>query len=500
MLGNETKVAPLGKTILENYIDLTSQPWIYREARSLHSLFQSNARLWMSIILMTTDLLALCTALLIAIPFRRMLPVLMDARYDRIFIVLTVLLAVLFFRRGLYPGVGMHYVDELRHIVTSSALGFLVMIAVAFLFQIYVLAPILVLAGVLSAFLIPFGRYIVRRKLIQRNLWGEPAAIIGDPQKARSLMDYFTVNMQFGIRPVAVLTDQLYASNQQTICPSLPVCRIKLLAHNLSLKTALILVEDLNDIDRLVERYRFVFQRVILIKGQSTSYGLSSLKSLDFLNLVGLQVKNDLLAVSSQISKRIADLVGSFLGILLLSPIFVLVALLIKLDSRGDVFYRQPRLGRNGRLFQMLKFRTMQANADQIFKDALARDSDLKKEWDAFQKLKKDPRVTRVGSFLRKFSLDELPQLWNVWKGEMSLAGPRPIMVDQRKMYGESIKLYIRVAPGMTGLWQISGRNETTFTSRAALDMEYIQRWSHWLDIYVLFKTIKVVFWNKGAY
>jgi lipopolysaccharide/colanic/teichoic acid biosynthesis glycosyltransferase len=177
-----------------------------------------------------------------------------------------------------------------------------------------------------------------------------------------------------------------------------------------------------------------------------------------------------------------------------------LIAILIKLDSRGAVFYRQPRLGQNGQVFNMLKFRTMYRDADRIFKQALGRDLELKREWDAFQKLKRDPRVTRVGKFLRRFSLDELPQLWNVWKGEMSLVGPRPIMVDQRKLYGESIRLYIHVAPGMTGLWQISGRNETTFSRRAALDMEYIQRWSHWLDIYILFKTIKVVFWQKGAY
>lgn len=500
MLGNQSRIATWGSTVLEHYVDLDSLPWIRSETSAPASLFQRNARLWMSAILLGMDLLSLFTAILIASFIHPMPSLLMYARHDGIFVVLAVMMAVLFFRKGLYPTVGMHYVDELRHMVTSSLVAFLAMIAVTFVFQIAFLAPVLALAGVLNLFFIPAGRYFVRRSFIGWKLWGEPVAIIGDPQKTQALVDYFTINMQFGLRPVAVLSDPIIVADSQWNCPSLSICRLKLFVRNLSLKTVLVLVDDLNDIDRLAERYRFVFQRVILIKEQDGRFGLASLRSLDFSNLLGLQVKNDLLDASSQVSKRVADLSISSLGLLFLAPLLGLIAFLIKLDSRGEVFYHQPRLGRNGRVFHLLKFRTMHQNADQIFKDSLARDPELKKEWDCFQKLKNDPRVTRVGKFLRKFSLDEVPQLWNVLKGEMSLAGPRPIMVDQRKLYGESIKLYIRVAPGMTGLWQISGRNETTFRDRAALDIEYIQRWSHWLDIYILFKTIKVVFWQKGAY
>ena len=173
---------------------------------------------------------------------------------------------------------------------------------------------------------------------------------------------------------------------------------------------------------------------------------------------------------------------------------------MIKLVSKGDVFYRQRRLGKNGQTFNMLKFRTMHPNAAGILKEELANGPELKKEWDRYQKLKNDPRITRVGRFLRRFSLDELPQLWNVLKGEMCLIGPRPILVNQLELYGESIKDCYRVRPGITGLWQVSGRNQTSFARRAELDLEYIQRWSIWLDIYILFKTIKVVIWREGAY
>ena len=209
---------------------------------------------------------------------------------------------------------------------------------------------------------------------------------------------------------------------------------------------------------------------------------------------------NNLLNFWAQLEKRTIDLLGSILGLLFLAPFLGLTALLIQIDLPGGTFYRQPRLGRNGKVFNLLKFRTMYQNADQILAENLARDPFMNHEWDSYQKLRKDPRVTRMGRFLRKFSLDELPQLWNVLVGEMSLVGPRPMMTNQSELYGDSYKEYTQVAPGITGLWQVSGRNRTTFARRAELDTEYIQRWSVWLDILILIKTIKVVLWQDGAY
>jgi Undecaprenyl-phosphate galactose phosphotransferase WbaP len=265
-------------------------------------------------------------------------------------------------------------------------------------------------------------------------------------------------------------------------------------------KTALIVLDDLNNIDELVEQFRVIFHRVILVKNKDGRYGLNGLEALDFSKVLGLQVKNNLLSPGSQLLKRIIDLLASFFGLLFLAPFFGLIALLIKLDSPGTVFYRQIRLGRKGRPFNLLKFRSMYQNADQILMDTLNKNPSLKNEWDTYQKLENDPRITRVGRFLRKFSLDELPQLWNVVMARMSLVGPRPVMVNQREMYGKAFEEYMLVMPGMTGLWQVSGRNETTFVQRAELDTEYIQCWSLWLDIYLLVKTVKIVFWHTGAY
>jgi Undecaprenyl-phosphate galactose phosphotransferase WbaP len=198
--------------------------------------------------------------------------------------------------------------------------------------------------------------------------------------------------------------------------------------------------------------------------------------------------------------KRFEDIAISGLCLIFLSPVVAVISLLISLDSPGGIFYTQDRLGRGGKVIKFFKFRTMYINGDQIFEERLKNDPSLRQEWQKYQKLKCDPRVTKVGAFLRKFSLDELPQVWNILKGEMSLVGPRPIMLAQEQLYGPAIHDYCQIKPGITGLWQVSGRNHTTFARRAELDMEYIQRWSLWLDIYIIFQTFKEVLARHGAY
>jgi Undecaprenyl-phosphate galactose phosphotransferase WbaP len=181
-------------------------------------------------------------------------------------------------------------------------------------------------------------------------------------------------------------------------------------------------------------------------------------------------------------------------------PLCLLIALAVKIDSRGPVLYRQTRLGRRGRPFTAFKFRSMVKNADETLQDYLARHSDRRKEWNATQKLKHDPRITRIGRFLRRTSLDELPQLLNVLRGEMSLVGPRPCMPDQACLYDWVWEFYKRVRPGITGQWQISGRNRLSFKERTMMNAYYIRNWSVWLDLYILIKTIPIVVRGDGAY
>ena len=183
-------------------------------------------------------------------------------------------------------------------------------------------------------------------------------------------------------------------------------------------------------------------------------------------------------------------------GLLLIAPLFILLAILVKLDSPGPVFHRRRVLGQDGRVFDAFKFRTMYVNGDEI----LARYPKLRQELDINYKLKCDPRVTRVGTFLRKFSLDELPQLLNVLARDMSLIGPRIIAPDEISKYGQYGPALMTVMPGLTGLWQVSGRSNTTYDERVSLDMHYITEWSVWLDIKILLRTIPAVLKGDGAY
>jgi Undecaprenyl-phosphate galactose phosphotransferase WbaP len=180
--------------------------------------------------------------------------------------------------------------------------------------------------------------------------------------------------------------------------------------------------------------------------------------------------------------------------------VFLVIMILIVLDSEGPIFYRQSRIGRYGRKFYVYKFRTMVQNADQVLHMYLENSPELRAEWLATHKLKNDPRVTRVGTILRKLSLDELPQLWNILNGEMSLIGPRPIVEQEIEKYGKCFDLYVQVRPGLTGLWQVSGRSDTSYERRVELDEYYILNRSLKLDLQIILKTIGVVLGGKGAY
>ncbi|WP_419741932.1 sugar transferase [Paraclostridium dentum] len=196
--------------------------------------------------------------------------------------------------------------------------------------------------------------------------------------------------------------------------------------------------------------------------------------------------------------KRTIDIVGSFLGILLLSPVFIIVAIAIKVeDPKGKVIFGHKRVGKNGKLFPCLKFRSMFANAEEMKKHFTTAQ---KKEYAETFKLKDDPRVTKVGNFIRKTSLDELPQLFNILIGQMTIVGPRPIVTKELEFYGEYSEFYKTVQPGLTGLWQVKGRSDTTYEERVELDMEYVETRSTLKDIYIIFMTVLKVIKKDGAY
>ena len=196
------------------------------------------------------------------------------------------------------------------------------------------------------------------------------------------------------------------------------------------------------------------------------------------------------------IFKRIMDFILSFIALVILSPILLIISLLIKIDSEGPVIYKHYRLGKNGKVIGVYKFRTMVKNADEVFRNFT---KEQKEEYEKFFKLENDPRITRVGDFLRKTSLDELPQILNILKGEMSIIGPRPVVLDEIKKFGNLKCKYLSVLPGLTGWWACNGRSSTTYEERINLEMYYIDNQSLKLDIECFFKTILAVFKRNGA-
>ena len=198
-------------------------------------------------------------------------------------------------------------------------------------------------------------------------------------------------------------------------------------------------------------------------------------------------------------AKRLLDVTGSVVIGLVFSPLIAIIAIRMSLED-GPIIFRHRRIGQGGKTFDCLKFRTMSPNSEQILQELLVRDPEANAEWVLNHKLRNDPRVTRLGRFLRRTSLDELPQLWNVLRGEMSLVGPRPIVKEEMLRYGRHLPTYLTAKPGITGLWQVTGRNDTGYRRRVAMDAYYVKRQGLLFDLRILLNTVKVVIWGRGAY
>ena len=200
--------------------------------------------------------------------------------------------------------------------------------------------------------------------------------------------------------------------------------------------------------------------------------------------------------------KKFFDLLFSLLFLIFSLPLFLIISLFIKLSSRGPIFYLQERIGKNNIPFRCIKFRTMYPEATDILENILMKDKNLKKEFEETHKLKNDPRITVIGKLLRKTSLDEFPQFINVLRGEMSIVGPRPIVKEEKKKYGRNLKKVLSISPGITGLWQVSGRNNLTYKKRVMLDLNYVRNYSLLMDIRILIRTFGVILFplDRGAY
>ena len=230
--------------------------------------------------------------------------------------------------------------------------------------------------------------------------------------------------------------------------------------------------------------------RTFLKRGQQTKTPRIKPKSSSFQGLNG------------EFAKRLFDILFSLSVLILFFPVYLILALLIALSSEGPIFYVQERVGKNYKRFNCIKFRTMVSNADEILVQMMETSPQLRQEFETSFKLKQDPRITKIGQFLRITSLDEFPQFWNVLKGDMSVVGPRPLVAEELPKYGNHINQVLTIRPGITGLWQVSGRNDIPYPQRVQIDLHYVKFRNFWLDLWIILKTIDVVILpkNNGAY
>jgi Undecaprenyl-phosphate galactose phosphotransferase WbaP len=412
---------------------------------------------------------------------------------------------LIFWREGLYPAYGMNRPEKFQKYVMGSFLaGTLLVVIKPFLNQDFLITyPRIILTTFASIALVYPVRMLVQRLLYRLGSWGEAVVILGAGQTGSEVARILQTGPIAGLKPVAFFDDD--ASKRGSVVQGIPVMgnladaatyAVQRGVHRVIIAIPTVSHEALMS---LMGQRGQVFSKVQFIphlRGMPVhSVGVSSID-----NYLALEFQNNLRLWRNQVFKRFLDILGAFTVTLLISPFLLCLALLVKLDSRGPVVYSQKRVGRNGKHFKVYKFRTMVVNADEMIKQYLQEHPELRDEWEQTHKLKNDPRVTRVGQFLRKYSLDELPQLWNVLSGDMGLVGPRPIVDAEIAKYQDSFDLYCLVRPGMTGYWQVSGRSDTSYDRRVQLDSFYIRNWSIWLDIIILFATVRVVLRGSGAY
>lgn len=357
--------------------------------------------------------------------------------------------------------------------------------------------------GFILLYIILF-RFILARGLIKLNVLSIPVLLVG-AGKTAELVDMHFSNMPLAMYKIIGFVDDhpkspILATKYECLgkfsdaeaviknynIPNVLVCAPGLEARKL--------VTLINKLQILVEKVIFVPELFGIPAANIQARGLMNEQTLI------LEVKNNLAQRRNRLFKRIFDIVATVCGGILILPILGIIAILIYLDSPGPIVFGHKRVGQGGKSFSCYKFRSMVPNAQEALEQYLKDNLAAREEWERDFKLKDDPRVTRIGKFLRKTSLDELPQLWNVLVGDMSLVGPRPIVRDEIVKYGDYINDFYLVPPGITGVWQVSGRSDTTYEERVLMDSWYVHNWSVWIDIVYLLKTVLAVAKSKGAY
>jgi len=407
----------------------------------------------------------------------------------------------------LYPGVGLGLVDEIRRLTLSLSVVAVITLARHRPSSEWFneRALFLAFAYCLCVVMAPICRSVIRKTLANYSWWGFPTLVCGNDTAAFSVDRWLCDNRRLGLRPLGVIADPTFLELDRDSPRFLaPWSEARQIAEQRHAYWAVIVEPEETSQIQLgmtpsIEQHLGNIPHVFVVSKMTGIPDHWNRHQMDE-GLPGILVEQHLLLPIPHLVKRGMDIVIAFLASLLLLPLFIVLGIAIRITSRGPIFYGHRRVGKGNSHFHAWKFRTMVANADVALMEYLAKHRELQAEWDRDHKLKNDPRVTKLGKWMRKWSIDELPQLWNVLRGEMSVVGPRPIVDAEIAKYGEHFETFGSVPPGITGLWQVCGRNDTTYEERVQLDMYYVHHWSPWLDLYLLARTVKTVLFTRGAY
>lgn len=343
-------------------------------------------------------------------------------------------------------------------------------------------------------------RLIIYNRFSRLKNWGVKVVVIASKQEFPNITDRLLNVTRLGFIPVGIFCTD-YKQNEAGLYKGIPVSgfsyeECKKLRDG-GIDFAFYASANLSYEDEVLTAISRIFPAVYYVLPESD---LSSLwvETTDMLGRPVLKVSYHLFEKVQNSIKRIIEVAMAVIALIITLPLSLLLMLLLALEKKGPVFYEQRRLGLNGKQFQLIKFRTMVSNADSVFEQHLNENPEARREYEQFHKLKNDPRITRIGSFIRKYSLDEIPQLINVVSGDMNLIGPRAYMVNEVDLQEEDYRTILKVRPGVTGWWQVMGRNNTTFVERKNLDLYYIKNWSLWLDYYILIKTGWIILSGQG--
>jgi Undecaprenyl-phosphate galactose phosphotransferase WbaP len=456
------------------------------------------------LILLLSDTLALALSLGIAIFAKAQIHQgVTVAPYAKLWPFTFVFLAS-YWMSGLYSRVAMSQPEDLERGAACSCCIFLSLSAATLSLRgaSKLFTFTLVLCLIANLILMPLLRELCRHIFSRFPGWGYQAVIFGSGRDAEALIERSLTDPGVGIRPVAVVDPSPEA--RLFLC-GLPIVKsidsavLELDSSQPAYGILTVAAASSREMVRLINAPEsIIFSRIVLLANPSS---MSSMWAIPLSKKHKLYPDEKFRTKSATylVSKRLLDIFLALLALIVSLPVMVILAAIVKLDSPGPWLFGHKRIGRDQKHFKAWKFRTMRVDGDQVLQEWFAAHPEAKDEWLRYGKLKQDPRVTRVGRFLRGRSLDELPQLWNVLRGEMSLVGPRPIVESEVHHYGEDYDFYSQVQGGVTGMWQVSGRSSTSYRERVMLDTFYVSNWSIWLDLAILIRTVGTVLLKTGA-